>query len=193
MEIERPVSRQIMPSNARLVFKGVVFEVYQWEVTGYDGQKRVFEKLKRPDTVVVFPVTKEGKIVVARQEQPGREPFWGVEGGRINEGEEPLAAAQRELKEETGYTSDNWQFWFGYQPVTKIDWAVYVFIAKNCQRAGQQELDGAEKIKSTEVDFEEFMNMISSGQLGSNQLRTKVLQSRLDSSKMEELRKLFLN
>ncbi|MBI5734116.1 MAG: hypothetical protein HY973_04220, partial [Candidatus Kerfeldbacteria bacterium] len=72
MKIERPLSKQAMPPDAKLVFKGVVFEVYQWEITGYDGQKRVFEKLKRPDTAMVIPVIKEGKIVVAQQEQPGR-------------------------------------------------------------------------------------------------------------------------
>ncbi len=186
------MSRQIMPPEAKLVFKGVVFEVYQWEVTGYDGQKRVFEKLKRPDTVVIISITKEGKLIIAKQEQPNREPFMGVIAGRIDEGEEPLVAAQRELKEETGFESDNWQLWYAYQPVSKIDWAVYVFIAKNCHKVAEQELDGAEKIELMEVDFNQFIEIVSNNQLDS-ELTVKILQSQLDSSKMEELRKLFLN
>lgn len=192
MKIERPASKQIMPPAAKLVFKGEIFEVYQWETVGYDGQQRIFEKLKRPDTAMVIPITKAGKLVIAKQEQPDRAPFVGAICGRMDEGEEPLAAAQRELKEETGLASDNWQLWYAYQPVTKIDWAVYVFIAKNCQRVAEQELDGAEKIELMEVNFNQFIEMVSNHQLDS-ELSVKVLQSRLDSSKMEELRKLFLN
>ena len=62
MEIKRPQSKQPLPENAKLVFKGVMFDTYQWEVDGYDGSKRIFEKLKRPDTVMIIPITEEGKI-----------------------------------------------------------------------------------------------------------------------------------
>ncbi len=192
MKIERPVSKQIMPPAAKLVFKGEIFEVYQWDVVDYNGQKWIFEKLKRPDTAMVIPVTKEGKLVIAKQEQPDRAPFVGAICGRMEEGEEPLAAAQRELKEESGLASDNWQLWYAYQPVTKIDWTVYVFIAKNCQKVAEQELDGAEKIELMEINFDKFIEIVSNHQLDS-ELTVKVLQSMLDSSKMEELRKLFLN
>jgi len=193
MKIERPASKQIMPPEAKKVFEGVVFDVYQWEVDSYDGQKLLFEKVRRLDTVMIIPVTLEGKIIILEQQQPGREMFLSTAAGRIDQGEGPLAAAKRELKEETGYVSDHWQFWYGYQPVTKIDWAIYVFIAKNCQLVAEQELDGAEKIKVREVSFDEFVDLVSSGQLGTEELMVRVLQSRLDSSKMEELRKLFLN
>ncbi len=57
MKIIRPESKQPMPANAKRVFKGVVFDTYQWEQDMYDGTKKTFEKLKRPDTVVVFPVS----------------------------------------------------------------------------------------------------------------------------------------
>jgi hypothetical protein len=90
VKIERPVSRQPIPENAKLAFKGKIFDVYQWEQEMYDGSKTIFEKIKRPDTVVVFPVLDDGTILLTEQEQPGREPFIDAPGGRVDEGEEGL-------------------------------------------------------------------------------------------------------
>src|SRR3989344_7350327 len=106
MKTERPKSKQPMPPDAKLVFKGKIFDVYQWEQTLFDGTKTTFEKLKRADTVVVIPVTAEGKIVLTMQEQPGKTPFLGCAGGRAEAGEDPLAAAGRGLAVETGYEHD---------------------------------------------------------------------------------------
>lgn len=94
MEIQRPPSKQSLPSNAKLVFKGTIFDVYQWEQEGYDGKVKIFEKIKRPDTVVILPILEDGKILLARQGQPGKEPFLGTVGGRVDEGETPLEAAK---------------------------------------------------------------------------------------------------
>ena len=82
--------------------KALFFDVYQWEQELYNGSKAVFEKLKDLDTVV-FTYTPDGKILLNEQEQPGKESFIGTAGGRIDEGEEVLEAAKRELLEETGY------------------------------------------------------------------------------------------
>lgn len=103
MNIPRPISRQPLPDTAQKVFSGKVFDVYQWEVDGYDGSKKVFEKVKRADTVLVLGVTEDKQIITTLQEQPGKQPFTGIAGGRVDEGEDVLVAAKRELLEETGY------------------------------------------------------------------------------------------
>ena len=52
----------------------------QWEQELFDGTMTTFEKLTRPDTVVVFPTLPDGKILLTEQEQPGKEPFVGAAG-----------------------------------------------------------------------------------------------------------------
>jgi ADP-ribose pyrophosphatase len=94
MEIERPKSKQPIPENAKKVFEGIIFDTYQWQQEMYDGTKKTFEKLKRPDTVIVFPVLPDGKIILTEQEQPGKEPFIGATGGMVDDGEEILEAAK---------------------------------------------------------------------------------------------------
>src|SRR3989344_9394609 len=130
--IKKFIVDQPIPENAKVVFEGVIFDIYQWEQKGYEGKIRIFKNLKRPDTALIIPITKEGKIVIAKQEQPGKRPFIGLVGGRADEGEEPLEAAKRELLEETGYKAKEWSLFHVVQPVSKIQWVIYFFIAKGC-------------------------------------------------------------
>jgi len=62
-----------------------------------------------PDYVNVIAVTESGQFLCFRQVKYAIEgPTLGIVGGYINTGEEPLAAAQRELREETGYAAPLW-------------------------------------------------------------------------------------
>ena len=192
MEIHRPKSKQPIPENAKRVFKGVMFDTYQWEVEGYDGSKKVFEKLKRPDTAMIIPVTEEGNIIIALQEQPNKPAFIGTIGGRVDEGEDILEAAKRELLEETGYRAKEWILFDAVQPVSKIEWAIYTFIAKGCKKVAEQNLDGAEKIELQFVSFEEFINLAVHDDKFGDEFRIKILEAKLEPKKMEELRKLIL-
>ncbi|MDO8530285.1 MAG: NUDIX hydrolase [bacterium] len=189
MEIKKPVSDNPIPSHAKKVFKGQIFNVYQWEQQGYDGKIHIFEKLKRSDTALIIPVTEDGKIIIARQEQPGVKPFAGLVGGRLDEGEEPLEAAKRELMEETGYEAKEWLLFDSSQPVSKIDWAVYLFIAKGCKKVTEQNLDGAEKVEMLFINFNEFIEITLGDESRDEWLKIKLLEARLDPVKMEALKK----
>ncbi len=101
--IKKSISKQPLPSNAKKVFKGIVFDTYQWPIKGYDGSTKIFEKIKRQNTAMVLPITRDGKIIITYQQQPGKKPFLGLVGGRIDRNETPLQAVKRELLEETGY------------------------------------------------------------------------------------------
>jgi len=126
MKINKPKSKQPIPQDAKKVFSGVMFDVYQWEQKLFDGTKTTFEKLKCSDTVIVFPILDDGRIILTQQEQPGRPPFIGVAGGRVSKNEDILEAAKRELKEETGYEASKFILWNAQQMISKIEWAVYV-------------------------------------------------------------------
>ncbi len=62
-----------------------------------------------PDYINVVAVTEDGHFICFRQVKYGIEgATLAIVGGYIEDGEEPLAAAQRELLEETGYESPDW-------------------------------------------------------------------------------------
>lgn len=191
MKIERSKSKQSMPENAKRVFKGVIFDVYQWEQEMYDGTKATFEKLRRPDTVVVFPVLPDGKILLIEEEQPGKGPFTGAPGGRVDEGEEILDAAKRELLEETGYQAEEFILLDSVQPISKIDWRVYTFVAKGVKKVADIKPDAGEKIKLRVSSFDELLHLATSERAGFSEIIFRIFEAKLDPKKMQELRDLF--
>jgi len=193
MEIQRPKSKQPIPEHAHLAFKGILFDVYQWEQELYDGRKVTFEKLKRPDTVLIFPVLPDGKIILAEQEQPGKDLFVGAFGGRVEEGEDILTGAKRELLEESGYEAEEYVLWHAVQPSGKIEWAVYVFIAKGLKKVAELNLDGGEKIKAMTVTLEELIEAATKDHdvFVDKEVLVKFFEAKLKTEKKKELEELF--
>ncbi len=191
MKINRPRSKQPIPEDAEVVFKGVIFEVYQWKQRMYDGTERVFEKVKRPDTVVVFPVLDDGRIVLVEEEQPGKELSIGGAGGRVNEGEDVLEAVKRELMEETGYEAERFVLWSAEHPASKIDWVVYTFVAKGLRKSEEPEHDGGEKISLRNVTLDEFLELGTRGKFSEKDLTMKMTKARFEPGTRSEIEELF--
>lgn len=191
MAIERPPSRQPLPAHAERVFRGQMFDVYQWPQQLYDGRTVIFEKLKRPDTVVVYPVLPDGRILLTRQEQPGKPPFIGAAGGRVDEGEDIEAAAQRELLEETGYRATSLTLYSAQQPISKIEWAVYTFVARGLAHVAPQALDGGEKIELMPVTFDELIALARDPRFAEVELVPDLIEARYDAAARARLQQLF--
>lgn len=177
-----------IPKEAKRVFKGKIFQVYQWQQKMFDGSVETFEMLKRPDTVQVIATQGGNKLLICYEEQPVKPPSYGFFGGRVYENEEPLAAAKRELLEEGGLVSEDWELWQVYEPVAKIEWKIYTFIARNCQKVAESKLDSGERIKVEAVDFEEFLEIAESPEFRSTQFSGEILRLRMEN-KLEGLRK----
>jgi ADP-ribose pyrophosphatase len=71
---------------------------------------RDFSTLEMPDFAVVVALTPDDRVVVERNYKHGAgRVCLNLPAGYLQPGEEPLAAAQRELLEETGYAAHDWQ------------------------------------------------------------------------------------
>lgn len=191
MNIQRPPSKHPIPPHATLVFKGVIFDVYQWQQKMFDGSTQVFEKLKRPDIVNVIPVIGEN-IILTEQVQPGwARPLFGAPGGRLDAGEDPLEAAKRELLEETGLETRQFILWDAIQPMEKIEFAIYTFIAKQCRKVTDETLDAGEKIELKELSFDEFLVIIADERYRDWEIAIKIFRTLNGPSGKMKLKKLF--
>ena len=191
MKIIRPESNQPIPESAKRVYKGQIFEVYEWPQKLFDGSVETFEKIKRPDTVGVIPITDEGKILLAEQEQPGTVPFVGLISGRMEEGEDPLTTIKREFLEEAGYEAREYKLWIAEQLTNKIDWAAYIFIANGLKRVSEPNLDSGEKSKLLEVGFDEFIKLTAQDNFRDFGMIRELYKIINKPSGLDSLKKLF--
>ena len=131
-----PTDAVLIPEQATCAFQGEIFSVHQWPQTLFDGSVATFEMLKRPDTTSVMCLV-DDKIIVLDEEQPNSGKRRSFPGGRVDEEDEDIiAAAKREVLEETGYTFQNWRLVKVWQPVKKLEWFVHLVIA--WEPVGQQ-------------------------------------------------------
>lgn len=143
-----------IPKQAKKVFDGVIYDVYQWEQELFDGSTTTFEIAKRADAVSIIPII-DDKLVILHEEQPHRGKTIGFPGGHIEQHDEsPLMAAKRELQEETGMVFNSIKL-VAIEDIggAKLDWWIYRYIATNKERDGVQNPDPGERIKTELVEF----------------------------------------
>lgn len=181
-----------IPEEAKKVFSGKIFDTYQWEQELYDGSFATFEKLDRPDTVLVLAMTKDKKLILTKQEQPDEEEFISLLGGRVDKGEDILTAAKREMLEESGFASDKMKLWFVHQPYSKINYEVHVFIALDAYKVQEPHLDPGEKIELMFVDLERFIeDIVYREKYRDPEVALKILRAKNNPVELEKIRKLF--
>ena len=132
----------------------------------------------RRDYVVIVAFDEEDKVICVRQFRQGiREvttefPAGGIEredgkqyGDRnLSSAEDALAAAKRELSEETGYESDEWEHLITIPSnATIADNLAYIYVARNCKKVSGQNLDDMELLNVERYSAEEIEKMISEG------------------------------
>lgn len=180
-----------IPDQAKRVFEGKIFDVYQWEQVLFDDSKAIFESLKRSETVTVIPVTEDGKIMLIEEEQPQIPLHLKNVAGKVDPGEKPEETAKRELLEETGYESNDLELWYTENPIYKIDWTVYTYVARGCKKVGPQKLEGGERITPILLSFDEFIEKVLEPDFPNLALKVKILEAKLDPQKMKHLKSLL--
>jgi ADP-ribose pyrophosphatase len=109
--------------------------------------------------VNVVALTSEGRMILVREYRHGAgQILLGLPGGAVEgQDENPLAAIQRELREETGYSSEHF-FALGqsYANLANQNNRVWSFLALDVRKSQEQNLDETEDIEIVLQDFVDF-------------------------------------
>lgn len=90
--------------SSTYIYKGKIIKLRQDRVKLPDGMETVREIVEHPGAVVMLALTNDQKLVMVRQfREPANEVLWELPAGTVEEGENLLKCAKRELEEETGY------------------------------------------------------------------------------------------
>lgn len=108
--------------------------------------------------ICVIPLTPANEVVIARQFRCGPELVLDeIPGGAVDKGESPEQAARRELREEVGYDSDNFEY-LGKAYVNAWENTVHhYYLARDCYKI---ESNNPEEFEEIEVDLQSISQLI---------------------------------
>ena len=167
--------------SSKVVFECKLFRVFHDKIIEPGGEQNERDVIRHNGSVVILALDnakhkRDPWIVMERQYRHAANLYlWELPAGKIDEGEEPLAAAQRELIEETGYRAKKWRPLVEYFASPGfLGEAMKVFVAEGLE-AGEAEPEDDEVIELRLVRLSEVLKMIKKGAIMDGKTLTSVL------------------
>jgi 8-oxo-dGTP pyrophosphatase MutT (NUDIX family) len=131
------------------------------------GKAKKFSLIECVDWVNVIALTPADEVVLIRQYRAGSATVClEIPGGMVDEGEDALTAAKRELEEETGYTAKTWRALGATLPNPAIQGnRLHSFLALDAERTTQQRFDSSEVIELALAPLAEVRAMLRDGRI----------------------------
>ena len=148
------------------IYSGPVFRITRDTIRLPDGRPARRDLVHSNGGVVIFPVDEAGNVTLVRQYRYAQDAeLLEAVAGKLEPGEEPLPAARRELREETGFTADRW-IDLGYICTSPgfLTERLYLFLAEGLH-PGEQDLDPGEFLSCETMSLPELEDRIGKGQV----------------------------
>lgn len=152
--------------NSALMYDGDFIQVHKDSVRLPDGAVSTREYIKHPGAVAILALLDNGNLVMERQYRyPPQREFIELPAGKIDEGEDILVTAQRELLEETGYVAREWIHLTSAWPcIGYADERMEYFLARGLTLQ-QQKLDEGEFLEVFELSLNDAIDWIRQGKI----------------------------
>lgn len=177
--------------SSKVVYQGPLFRVLHDKIVEPSGSHNERDVIRHNGSVVILAVDnakskRDPWIVMERQYRHAANQYlWELPAGKLEAGEEPVAGAQRELAEETGYRAKKWRPLVEYYASPGfLGESMKVFLAEGLE-PGEARPEEDEEIELRLVKLSELLKMIEKGAI----LDGKTLSSVLLYARLQNRRK----
>jgi ADP-ribose pyrophosphatase len=152
--------------ESAVMYSGDFIEVHKDSVRLPDGAIASREYIAHPGAVAVLALLDNGNLVMERQfRYPPQREFIELPAGKIDQGEDILLTAQRELLEETGYVAGEWTHLATAWPcIGYADERMEYFLARKITHQGRK-LDDGEFLEVFELSLAEAIEWVRLGKI----------------------------
>lgn len=152
--------------SSERIYEGKILNLRKDKVHVKDNQVSYREIVEHNGGVALAAVTPEGKMVMVRQFRKAAEKaILEVPAGKIEKGEDHCLTAERELKEETGYTAGRIEYVTSfYSSIGYSTEVIYLYFATDLT-PGETDFDDNESIEILEYELPELKKMVFSGEI----------------------------
>jgi len=160
----RPKARVL---SSREVYRGPAFTVIADQVLEPSGVRARRDIVHHSGSVVILAVDEtrsEPQVLLERQyRHAAQQTLWELPAGRIDDGENGLTAAKRELLEETGYTASRWKCILRFYASPGFLAETMDIYSANGLRRGKPQPEADEAIRTRMVPLSTAVKMVMKG------------------------------
>ena len=175
-EFDRLAEKQ---ASSEDIFDGAILHVKRDTVTLSNGSTAVREVIRHIGAVCVIPVTEDNGVIMERQfRYPLDRVILEIPAGKLDAPDEDrLSTIRRELREETGYTADQWTELGDFHPAPAYsDEYITMYMARGLHK-GKQDLDEDEFLDVYTIPLSELVEDVMAGKISDAKTQVCILKA----------------
>lgn len=151
--------------NSQIVYDGKIITVRRDEIETSSGHKSIREVVEHSGGVVIAALKGDCFLFVKQFRYPIKNVVLELPAGKLEKGEDPDIACERELEEETGYRAKHWtSLGYIYTSIGFCDEKLYLYLAQELEFVGEHPDDG-EILENYEYKIKDVEKMIENGEI----------------------------
>lgn len=152
--------------ESTLAFKGTILEIYKDTVLLENGKTALRDVVRHPGGVCVVALNDNNEVYFVKQfRYPHKKALLEIPAGKLEWGEDHFECGKRELREETGFTADEFTYLGCLFPTPAYDSEViHMYLAKGLHKA-EQDLDEDEFLDVLTIPLDEAVKMVMNNEI----------------------------
>lgn len=148
------------------IYGGIFLKMKRDKIALPNGENAIREYLTHPGAVAVVAILDDGRVLLERQYRyPIAKACIEIPAGKLENGEDHLLCAKRELEEETGYTAKKWSYIRRIHPVISYSTELIdIYLAEDLI-PGKSHLDDEEFLDVFAAPLEQLIGWVEDGEI----------------------------